>query len=280
MVNLDGDSGKKLDNMLNFTAKHRDFFTTFGSLEVSRVYEPNFERYVRQTIAQSVGKGISGLKFWKNLGLGIKDKSGAFLLPDDERLQVIWETALEFKLPILIHLGDPVAFFKPIDKYNERYEELHVHPNWWFGSGEYYTFKSIINAQDNLLRRNSKNTFIIAHMGSYVEDLSYVANLLDSYPHLYVDIADRIAELGRMPYTSRAFFEKYSQRILFGTDNDPNRIMYTPYYRFLETKDEYFDYSDKYSYPQGRWKIYGIDLPDDILRKVYYENIQMILDRK
>jgi len=277
VINLDGMWGSELDRMMKKIHPYEDFITTFGSLDVSKLDESGFEKYVVQTIRESIDKGIKGLKFWKNISLVLKDKNGKYIPIDDKRLKVIWETAAEYKLPVLIHIADPVAFFKPIDRYNERYEELQAHPDWSFCNPELYSFEELMEMQENLLASNPNTTFIVAHAGSYAENLSCVSKWLDKYPNMYIDFADRIAEAGRQPYTARKFFIRYQDRILFGTDATPLDIKYHHNYRFLETWDEYFDYSDKEVPPQGRWKIYGIGLEDDVLEKIYYKNSERII---
>jgi predicted TIM-barrel fold metal-dependent hydrolase len=168
----------------------------------------------------------------------------------------------------LIHSADPVAFFWPLDETNERWEELNQHPDWHFCGKDYPSFLELIEAQLRIVERHPKTTFISAHVLSYAENLRYVAQQLDRYPNLFVDLGARIGELGRQPYTSRWFLTEYADRVLFGTDITPNPETYRIYYRCLETADEYFDYGGG----QGRYQIYGLDLPDDVLAMIYHEN--------
>ncbi|HBN84664.1 MAG TPA: amidohydrolase [Clostridiales bacterium] len=277
VVNLDGMWGEELDQMLEKTKPCEDFFITFGTVDVSRIDEKDFEVYVRNTIRQSKEKGIKGLKFLKDVSLVIKDSQSKYIPIDDARLRVIWETAAELKLPVLIHIADPVAFFKPIDSNNERYEELCRNPGWSFCKQGMFTFEQLMEMQENLLKNHPDTTFIIAHGGSYTENLKQVSEWLDKYPNMNVDIAARIAELGRQPFTSRKFFQQYQDRILFGTDGGPSNSSYPIYYRFLETDDEYFSYSTRPVPGQGRWNIYGIFLEDEILEKVYYKNAERLI---
>ncbi len=277
VVNLDGWWGEELDRMLAKTHPYEDFFITFGSVDVSKLDDSDFESYVRQILNESKEKGIQGLKFWKNISLEMKDRNGKYIPIDDPRLQVIWETAAELDLPVLIHIADPVAFFEPMDRSNERYEELQANPDWSFCKPQLYTFEELMDMQENLLANNPRTIFIVAHCGSYAENLGYVGRCLDRYPNMYIDIAARIAEIGRQPYTARKFFIKHQDRILFGTDATPLGINNAVDYRFLETWDEYFDYSNSPIPPQGRWKIYGIGLEDDVLEKIYYKNAEKVL---
>ena len=169
---------------------------------------------------------------------------------------------------------------KKLDNTNERYEELQVNPDWSFADKKFYGFEELMLMQDKVINDHPNTTFIVAHFGSYSENLSHVAKRLDKYPNMYIDTAARLAELGRQPYSSKSFFHKYQDRILFGTDLTPkdDYRAYYPYFRFFETQDEYFDYQCPGEMPgQGRWKIYGIDLPDEILKKIYYQNIAKIL---
>lgn len=280
VVNLDGLYEEKLDAMLSKIRPYEDFFITFGSVDVSKLDRPDFEKYVRNTIRDGVSKGIRGLKFLKDLSLSIKDGKGRYIPADDPRLQVIWATAAEYKIPVLIHIADPTAFFKPIDSRNERFEELAHHPEWSFYGKQFFSFEKLMEMQQNLLGKNPDTTFIIPHVGSHSENLSFVQKCLERYPNLYIDLADRIAELGRQPYTAHDFLSRFRDRILFGTDSIPNMPFakrYPIYYRFFETRDEYFDYSCLPIPPQGRWKIYGLGLDDETLKCLYYKNAQRVL---
>lgn len=277
VVNLDGFWGTELDRMLSKIHPYEDYIITFGALDPSKLDEDDFEAYVRRTLKESKEKGIKGLKFWKNISLVLKDAKGKYIPIDDERLKVIWETAAELSLPILIHIADPVAFFKPINNFNERFEELNAHPDWSFCNPELYGFEELMKMQENLIANNPDTTFIVAHGGSYSENLAFVSECLDKYPNMYVDIAERISEFGRQPYTSRKFFNKYQDRVLFGTDGAPLSVNYPNYFRFLETWDEYFPYSGYEIPPQGRWNIYGVGLEDSVLEKIYYKNAAKIL---
>lgn len=279
IVNLDGFYGDDLDRMLEKTAPAGDFFRTFGSVDVTRLDEPGFESYVYKTIRDGKRKGISGLKFWKVIGLKYKDRQGRYIRPDDKRLDCIWQCAAEEKLPVLFHIADPIAFFKPVDRFNERYEELGGHPDWAFNSPGLYKYEQLMDMQYNLVASNPKTTFILAHVASSAENLAAAGKWLNELPNMNVDVAARLAELGRQPYTSGAFIEKYADRILFGTDALPHTggMLHRCFYRYLETKDEYFPYDEKPNGRQGRWRIYGIGLSDDVLKKIYYENAERII---
>lgn len=274
ICNVDGFWGDELDKMLAKTEESDGFIMTFSSVDVTRLYERGFESYVYKTIATAKSKGVKGLKFWKVIGLLYKNQDGTYLRPDDERLSCIWQCAAENNLPVLFHIADPVAFFKPIDRFNERWEELGAHPDWAFNAPELYKFDELMQMQYNLVKANPKTKFILAHVASYSENLAAVGKWLDELPNMSVDIADRIAELGRQPHTAKAFFEKYADRILFGTDMTPvcYKNKHKIYYRFLETNDDYFRYDETKNGKQGRWRIYGLGLSDDVLEKVYRKN--------
>lgn len=269
--------GEELDRVFRKLEPCLDFFVVFGSVDVSRLDDPDFEKFVRKTLLEQKSKGVRGLKMWKNISLGLKDKNGRHIPIDDERLKPVWETAAELDLPILIHVADPVAFFRSVDEHNERYENLIRHPDWSFCSSEFFTFQELMEQQETLIAENPKTTFVVAHGGSYSENLGQVGEWLERYPNMHIDIAARLAEFGRQPYTSRKFFVQFQDRILFGTDYGPGYYDRTLYYEFLETWNEYFDYSHASIPSQGRWKIYGIGLEDEVLEKVYNKNARRIL---
>ncbi len=277
VVTLEVTWDAELDRVFRKLEPCLDFFVVFGSVDVSRLDEPDFERSVWKTVSESKAKGVRGLKMWKNISLGMKDKDGKYVPIDDKRLQPIWQAAADLDLPILIHIADPVAFFRPIDQYNERYENLLKHPDWSFCAPELFTFEELMEQQENLIASNPNTTFVVAHGGSYSENLSQVAAWLRRYPNMHIDIAARLAEFGRQPYTSRRFFTEFQDRILFGTDYGPGYYDRTLYYEFLETWNEYFPYTRAPIPGQGRWNIYGIGLEDEILEKVYNKNAKRIL---
>ncbi len=194
---------------------------------------------------------------------------------DDLRFDPIWSKCAELKIPVEIHVGDPAAFFTPLDKDNERYEELQDHPDWLFYPG-YPPLETILTQMVNVIAKHPKTVFIGAHMGNYAENLKWVAEQLDKHPNFYVDIDARISELGRQPYTARKFLIKYQDRVMFGTDTPPNAESYRVYWQFLETADEYFDVSKSHHY-QGRWMCYGMFLPDEVLKKIYYGNAARLI---
>ncbi len=280
IVNADGAWGDELDKMLSKTDESNGFITTFASVDVTRMYEKDFEKYAYNTIKRAADLGIKGLKFWKVIGLVYKDQDGNYIRPDDERLKCIWQTAAELSLPVLFHIADPTAFFKPIDEYNERYEELGAHPDWAFNAPDLYSFNELMQMQYNMIKANPKTNFICAHVAGYSENLSAVGSWLKQLPNMFIDIAERISELGRQPYTSKKFFTEHADKILFGTDMTPLDFVgrYEIYYRFLETFDEYFRYDITPNGKQGRWRIYGVGLSPEVLEKIYHKNAKRLLN--
>lgn len=280
-VDLDGGWGEDIlqRHLDYFKVRAPERFRVFGGVDWSRWPEMGdaFPEYAARQLEVQKVWGADGLKIWKAFGLKVRDHKGELVRVDDLRLDPIWQTAGELGLPVLIHVADPVAFFEPVDETNERWEELQENPDWVFTSPPFPPFMEIINGLYNLVRRHPETTFIGAHVGCYAENLAWVGKMLDDCPNYYVDIAARLGELGRQPYSARRFFLQYQDRILFGSDFGPDPEAYRLYYRFLETDDEYFNYNVGEVPQQGRWYIYGIFLPDEVLEKVYFRNAQKLL---
>jgi predicted TIM-barrel fold metal-dependent hydrolase len=280
LVDMDGGWGEDIleSHLDHFKEAYPERFIHFGGVDWDRFPEEgiHFGERAAERLREQVCRGAEGLKIWKVLGLSVKDGDGELVPVDDQRLDPVWETAAELGIPVMIHVADPVAFFEPVDATNERWEELHEHPDWRFPSPPYPSFHSIIESLARLVLRHPQTTFIAAHVGCYAENLAWVGKLLDRAPNLHVDIAARMAELGRQPYTARRFFLKYSDRILFGTDFPADVEMYRLHYRFLESEDEYFSYDLEDHPRQGRWRIYGLSLPDDVLKRIYSANARRI----
>ena len=250
-------------------------FATIGWMDWSGVERSDFVQLTCDRLEKLVARGARGIKFWKDLGLSVRDGDGNLLRIDDERLAPIFEKAAELGIPVMFHTSDPDAFFLPIDSHNERYEELAAHPDWGF-HGAQYSKKELLDQRDRVIARHPKTTFVAAHVAECGENLARVTKLLETYPNISIDISARASELGRQPYSARKLFLKFPDRILFGSDLLPEEQMYRLYFRFLETADEYFDYPSHAS-RQGRWSIYGLNLPDDVLRQVYRENALRLL---
>ncbi len=283
-VDLDGGWGEDVltEHIEKFKANHPERFKVFGGVnwEMWKSLGNTFPDWAAGRLLAQMNYGAEGLKIWKNFGLKVCDQRGNLVRVDDTRLDSIWMAAGELNLPIIIHVGDPVAFFNSLDETNERWEELNANPDWNFPSPAYPPFSAIIDGLANLVRRNPRTIFIGAHVGCYAENLTWVGNLLDECPNFYVDISARIGELGRQPYSARKFFMDYADRILFGSDFGPDLEAYRIAYRFLETEDEYFNYNPGEIPQQGRWYIYGLYLPDEVLAKVYFLNAERLLINK
>jgi predicted TIM-barrel fold metal-dependent hydrolase len=280
IVNLDGMWDEELRaNLERYDRAHPGRFVTFCQLDWSTTSEPGFGERLAAQLARCLDEGARGVKVWKGLGLRIRDDRGELLMPDDERLDLLWQTAAARDVPVTIHVGDPLAFFEPLDERNERLEELLAHPDWWFGDREAFPpFERIMDAFESLVARHPAATFIGAHVACYAEDLDRVDRMLTTYPNLSADIAARIAELGRQPRRARSLILKHPDRIVFGTDLfPPSRAMYAIHFRFLETADEHFPYDTEDPPPQGRWPISGLDLPEAVLRQVYAGNAERAL---
>lgn len=280
-IDLDGGWGEDVLNrhLDHFKAVAPERFAIFGGVDWRAwdTYNDRFGEWVAERLRVQAHRGAQGLKIWKPLGLQVRDHRQQLVAVDDPRLEPIWTTAGELKLPVMVHVADPVAFFDPLDETNERWEELDAHPDWQFPSPPFPSFMSILESFANVVARHPQTTFIGAHVGCYAENLQWVGALLDRCPNFYVDISARISELGRQPYSSRRFFTQYADRILFGADSGPEPAYYQLAYRFLETDDEYFNYGLRDIPGQGRWYIYGLSLPDDILRKVYFQNAKRVI---
>jgi hypothetical protein len=225
-----------------------------------------------QRLEADVRAGALGLKITKELGLRFRDNDGSMIPVDDERLYPIWRRAGELKIPVLIHVSDPLGFFLPIDAANEHYLTLRDAPGWSF-LGSPFGKMELLAQRDRLVAAHPRTRFQCAHVANLPEDLSWVSRFLEAHPNAVVDFSARLDELGRQPFTAHDFFVRYQDRILFGTDMPCDPAVYRCYFRFLETRDEYFEYPDYVGrWGHSRWRIYGLGLPDRVLKKVYYQN--------
>jgi len=271
IVNITMKTGRDgLDMMDRFHGAAPDRFSSIGWMDWKDVTGTDFVQLTIDRIQRMVEHGACGIKFWKDFGLTVRDGHGRLLRIDDERFAPVFAACGGLKLPVMFHTADPTAFFQPIDGHNERCEELAAHPDWSFQSSP-VSKRELIEQRNRVIARHPDVTFVGAHCAECSEDLQWLAEQLDALPNLVIDISARTPELGRQPYSARNFFLKYADRILFGTDLLPDDAMYRLYYRFLETADEYFEYPSHAS-RQGRWNIYGLFLPDDVLQKVYRDN--------
>jgi len=284
-VSLDGTLFKRLDEHCSFLwTEYKDRFVIFANIDFRgngeantpatwSCNQPDFVRNVVEKIKEARNQGlISGLKFFKDFGLRYLNADGSLIVIDDPRWDPIWAICGELGLPVIMHTADPGAFFQPATASNERFFELSVHPDWSFAGPEFPSRAELHLARNRVIAKHSKTAFITAHFGNDGENLQELSEWLERYPNMIVEFASRINELGRQPYTALRFFEKYQDRILFGTDGPWPESRLRIYWRFLESRDEYFDYSEKQPPPQGDWRIYGLGLDPSILRKIYYGN--------
>jgi predicted TIM-barrel fold metal-dependent hydrolase len=241
-----------------------------------------FVRECIETLRDHVSQGARGLKILKELGLHYRDSNGELIACNDPRLSPVWEAAAELKIPVLIHQADPAGFFEPMTIENEHYESLKKYPSWSFSDLSFPRKTELLKKRDDLVRKHPHTIFILPHFGNYAENISYVSDLLEENPNVYIDFSARLDELGRQPYSSRDFFIRHQERIIFGTDMpaniDTSLEMYRTYFRFLETFDESFcspDYDG--TFELVRWPICGIGLPHEVLEKIYYKNILKII---
>jgi len=290
LVNVTGGMGSGLrDALARYDRAHPGSFLTFTEPWWSRAAEPGYPQFQADELGRAKRDGARGLKLLKTLGLYLRESitSGRLIAVDDRRFDPMWEACAALNFPVAIHVSDPEAFFLPIDRFNERYEELNNHPDWSFHGAEFPSNAELLEARNRVFARHPKTQFVTLHVGNDSENLAYVSECMDRFPNMHVELGARIGELGRQPRTARRFFERYQDRILFGTDATPHgaefpqqlfgRELYEIYYRFLETEDEYFDYAPAAVPPQGRWRIYGLGLPEGILRKVYHDNAARLL---
>ena len=291
MVNLTGGVGAGLEESIRrFDRAAPGRFLTLTEPSYGDWLETDFPQRQADAIGQAKRAGAAGLKILKTLGLYLRERidDGALVQVDDRRFDPMWEACAAHDLPVFIHTSDPEAFFEPVDHRNERLDELSAHPDWSFHGRDFPGNAELLTARDRVIARHPRTRFVLLHV-SNAENLAGVSATLDRYPNTSVDIAARIGELGRQPRAARRFFDRYQDRIHFGTDAIPSPVgdetpqqvfgdaLYEIYYRFLETEDEYFDYAPAPVPPQGRWSIYGLGLPERILQKIYHDNAARLL---
>ena len=293
MINLTGGYGDALkQNIAGLDQRYPGRFLNCIVPAWERLREKDFPSWQAEELGRAKAAGAVGLKILKELGLGVREggREGPLVKIDDPRLDPMWDAAGKLKMPVFIHTGDPDAFFIPIDRFNERWEELGNHPNWSFYGKDFPTKPELLAARNRVIARHTKTTFVGLHVANHPENLDEVSGWLKQYPNLHVEFGARLGELGRQPRRSRRFFEEFAGRIMFGTDASPGGTsvpqqdlqpaMFQGYFRFLETLDEYFDYAPSRVPPQGRWRIYGIGLPEAILKNVYHNNAARLLGWK
>lgn len=279
VVNLDGRWGAELEaNLERYDRAHPGRFTTFCHVDWRALAAGDDGRALVADLDASVAAGARGLKIWKDLGLEVRDASGALVAPDDERVVRVVRRAGELGIPVLVHTADPVAFFDPVDGTNERVEELAVHPEWWFGDrSRHPAFEDLMASLEALVAACPDTAVIGAHVGCHAEDLGAVGRMMSAHPNFHADLGGRLGEIGRQPRAFARLVAEHPDRILFGTDAyPPDPQAYRNLYRFLETADEHWPYegADDEAEPgsQGRWRVSGADLPADVLPAIYRDN--------
>jgi predicted TIM-barrel fold metal-dependent hydrolase len=274
IVNLSGGSGDRLvAGHKNLNGRYPNRFITFANISFDGIDDPNYGARTAAQLERDVKNGAQGLKIFKNLGMDVVDKSGKRVPTDDPRLDPVWRKAGELGIPVLIHTGDPAPFWQPHDKNNERWLELKEIASRIRPPNKYPPFDTIMAEQHRVFAKHPRTTFINAHLGWYGNHLGKLGELLDRYPNMYTEIGAVLAELGRQPRFARAFLTKYQDRVMFGKDTY-NPAEFHTYFRVLETEDEYFDY---YRRRHAFWKMYGLGLPDSVLKKLYYGNALAII---
>jgi predicted TIM-barrel fold metal-dependent hydrolase len=274
MVNLSGFRGKylewSLDNVNNHFPKR---FILFLNINFEKLDDAGWPDETLKLMEEAVKQGVKGLKVYKQLGLSDQDNDGKRIAIDDPRLDPIWAKCGALGIPVLIHSGEPNSFWKPKDKYNERWLELKQEPNRYRSPDDYPSFDSIMSEQHHIFRKHPETKFIDAHLGWYGNDLEKLGKLFDEMPNVYTELGAVLAELGRQPRFARNWMIKYQDRVMMGKDTYKKEEYYT-YFRVLETDDEYFDY---YRKRHAHWKMYGLALPDSVLQKVYYKNALKVI---
>lgn len=275
MINLSGGSGDALkEGLAAYQSAHPKRFAAFANVDLRGIDEPGFGEKAAQQLEADVRNGAVGLKIYKNLGMYLLDASGKRVRTDDPRLDPIWKKAGDLNIPVLIHTGEPAAFWLPVDKHNERWLELQQFPNRRRDDpAKFASFDQTMEEQFNLFRRHPKTRFISAHLAWLGNDLARLGKLLDEIPNMYTELGAVLYDLGRQPRTARAFLIRYQDRVLMGKDIW-NADEFATYFRVLETDDEYFDY---YRKRHAFWRMYGLALPDDVLKKIYYKNALRII---
>jgi predicted TIM-barrel fold metal-dependent hydrolase len=276
MVNLSGrgrGSSAHLAGAINNVKKYNPKrFIIFTNIDFSDIDDPEWTSRTVKQLEVDVKMGANGLKIYKNLGMSARDSKGGRIKVDDPRIGPVWEKCGALGIPVLIHSADPKQFWQPIDENNERWLELKLRPGRRHDTDP-VSWERIIAEQHNLFRKHPKTKFINAHLGWYGSDLKKLGSLLDQFPNMYTEIGAVIAELGRQPRYAREFMIKYQDRVMFGKDSwVPEE--YSTYFRVLETTDDYFPYHKRY---HAFWRMYGLDLPDDVLKKIYYKNALKII---
>lgn len=274
--NMSGDQLRKTTELVKASPKMKDRVRILTGVDLRNVGTPGWAEKAIAQLEADVAAGAVGIgEIGKGFGLSNKKADGTRLKIDDPALDPVWAAAARLRLPVFVHTADPPEFWETIDYNNERWLELALFPGRRYPSDQYPAFEQLMQERDNMVKRNPKTTFVIAHMGWHANDLGRLGKMMDAMPNLMTEVGAVLYDIGRQPRAARDFFEKYQDRILFGKDSfQPEEYPY--YWRVFETRDDYFDYYRDY---HAFWKLYGIDLPDEVLKKVYYKNALRITPR-
>ncbi|HTJ49566.1 MAG TPA: amidohydrolase family protein [Cyclobacteriaceae bacterium] len=277
MVNLSGRGRGSTEHLETCLTNVKQYapkrFIIFTNMDFSAIDDAQWQSRMLAQLESDVKKGANGLKIYKSLGMSTRDSKGNRVHIDDPRIDAIWDKCGELGIPVLIHAADPKQFWQPMDEKNERWLELKTHPDRKRSDTDPAPWQQIIDEQHNIFKKHPKTKFINAHLGWYGNDLKKLGELMEQYPNMYTEIGAVIAELGRQPRVAREFLIKYQDRVMFGKDSwAPEE--YTTYFRVLETADDYFPYHKRY---HAFWRMYGLDLPDDVLKKIYYKNALKVI---
>ena len=273
--NLSGEELRKAVGVINASPKAKDRVRVLAGIDFRNVGPGWAQKAITQLEADVAAGAVGVGEVGKGFGLSIKKADGSRLKLDDPDLDPIWDACARLKLPVFIHTADPQEFFEPIDYTNERWLELSLFPGRRYPADKFPRFEELMAERDNLFRKHPKTTFVAAHMGWHANDLGRLGKMLDAMPNVYTEVGAVLYDIGRQPRGAHDFFVKYQDRVLFGKDSfQPEEYPY--YWRVFETRDDYFDYYRGY---HAFWKLYGIDLPDSVLKKVYYQNALRITSR-
>lgn len=276
MVNASGSSGERLTRQLEAvsTSPHKDRFVMFTTLDLRNVGPGSGARIAAQLEADIKAGAMGVGEIGKGFGLSTRKADGTRLKLDDPELDPVWETAARLKIPVFIHVADPSEFFAPLDYHNERWLEQALYASRRYQDRTRFpAFEELMAERDRLFARHPRTLWVVAHLGWHANDLARLGRMFDSMPNLYSEVGAVLYDLGRQPRAAREFLIKYQDRLLFGKDAfQPDEYPY--YWRVFETFDEYFDYYRDY---HAFWKLYGLGLPDPVLKKLYYGNALKLL---
>jgi predicted TIM-barrel fold metal-dependent hydrolase len=271
MIAADNMSGERLQRVMDTLRANpamKDRVRVLAGVNFSNVGPGWAEKAVAQLEADVKAGAVGVGEVGKGFGLSTRKPDGSRLKLDDPELKPFWDACARLKIPVFIHTADPQEFFQPQGLTNERWLEIALFPERRYPQDRFPSFDQLATERDNLFRNNPKTTFVTAHMGWHANDLARLGKMFDAMPNLHTEVGAVLYDIGRQPRVARDFFIKYQDRILFGKDSfQPEEYAY--YWRVFETRDDYFDYYRGY---HAFWKLYGIDLPDAVLKKVYYQN--------